>query len=73
MDRTSSPAFQMALQGRRISGQSILSGSEPYLSLAISIEQLPRNVIGVLRAEVDLRCVEKSSRPSGRETPLRLW
>jgi signal transduction histidine kinase len=58
MDRTSSPAFQIALQGKTSFGPVyFVRGSEPYLSLAVSIEQLPRNVIGVLRAEVDLRYV----------------
>jgi signal transduction histidine kinase len=58
MDRTASPAFQIALQGKTSFGPVyFVRGSEPYLTLAVSIEQLPRNVIGVLRAEVDLRYV----------------
>ena len=58
MDRTSSRAFQIALQGKTSFGPVyFVRGSEPYLTLAVSIEQLPRNVIGVLRAEVDLRYV----------------
>jgi signal transduction histidine kinase/HAMP domain-containing protein len=58
IDRTSSLAFQTALQGKTYFGPVyFVRGSEPYLSLAVSIEQLPRNVIGVLRAEVDLRYV----------------
>ena len=58
IDRTSSPAFQTALQGKTYFGPVyFVRGSEPYISLAVSIEQLPRNVIGVLRAEVDLRYV----------------
>jgi signal transduction histidine kinase len=58
MDRTASPAFQIALQGKTYFGPVyFVRDSEPYLSLAVSIEQLPRNVIGVLRAEVDLRYV----------------
>lgn len=57
-DRTSSPAFQIALQGQTYFGPVyFVRGSEPYLSVAVAIEQLPRNVIGVLRAEVDLRYV----------------
>jgi signal transduction histidine kinase len=55
---SSSPAFETALQGKTYFGPVyFVRGSEPYISLAISIEQLPRNVIGVLRAEVDLRYV----------------
>ena len=54
----SSSAFQTALQGKTYFGPVyFIRGSEPYISLAVSIEQLPRNVIGVLRAEVDLRYV----------------
>ncbi len=57
-DRISSAAFQTALQGKTYFGPVyFVRGSEPYISLAVSIEQLPRNVIGVLRAEVDLRYV----------------
>ena len=58
IDRTSSPAFQTALQGKTYFGPVyFVRGSEPYTSVAVSIEQLPRNVIGILRAEVDLRYV----------------
>src|SRR5262245_18865062 len=58
MHHRSSPAFQTALQGRTYFGPVyFVRGSEPYIGLAVSIEQLPRNVIGVLRAEVDLRYV----------------
>ena len=53
-----SSSFQTALQGKTYFGPVyFIRGSEPYISLAVSIEQLPRNVIGVLRAEVDLRYV----------------
>ena len=58
MHHSSSPAFETALQGKTYFGPVyFVRGSEPYISLAVSIEQLPRNVIGVLRAEVDLRYV----------------
>src|SRR5262245_39586428 len=58
MNPTSSPAFQTALQGKTYFGPVyFVRGSEPYIGVAVSIEQLPRNVIGVLRAEVDLRYV----------------
>ena len=58
MDRTSSAAFQTAMQGKTYFGAVyFVRGSEPYIGLAVSIEQLPRNVVGVLRAEVDLRYV----------------
>jgi signal transduction histidine kinase len=58
MHHRSSPAFQTALQGKTYFGPVyFVRGSEPYIGLAVSIEQLPRNVIGVLRAEVDLRYV----------------
>ena len=47
MDHTSSPAFETALQGKTYFGPVyFVRGSEPYISLAVSIEQLPRNVIG---------------------------
>jgi signal transduction histidine kinase len=58
MERTFSPAFQTAMQGKTYFGPVyFVRDSEPYIGLAVSIEQLPRNVIGVLRAEVDLRYV----------------
>jgi signal transduction histidine kinase len=58
MHHISSAAFQTALQGKTYFGPVyFVRGSEPYISLVVSIEQLPRNVIGVLRAEVDLRYV----------------
>jgi len=58
MHQRSSPAFQTALQGKTYFGPVyFVRGSEPYIGLAVAIEQLPRNVIGVLRAEVDLRYV----------------
>src|SRR5262249_43069086 len=58
IDHSSSPAFQTAMQGKTYFGPVyFVRGSEPYIGLTVSIEQLPRNVIGVLRAEVDLRYV----------------
>ena len=41
-----SSSFQTALQGKTYFGPVyFIRGSEPYISLAVSIEQLPRNVI----------------------------
>jgi signal transduction histidine kinase len=58
MDRAVFPGFQTALQGKTYFGPVYyVRGSEPYLTVAVAIEQLPRNVVGVLRAEVDLRYV----------------
>ncbi len=58
IDRISSAAFQTAMQDKTYFGPVyFVRGSEPYIGLAVSIEQLPGNVIGVLRAEVDLRYV----------------
>ncbi len=55
---TESPAFQHAKNGRTYFGQAYLvRSSEPYMTMAVPIEEFKGTVIGVLKAEVNLKYV----------------
>jgi len=54
-DYSKSPAFLQARQGATFFGPVyFVRGSEPYLTMAVPIEQFPGSVVGVLQAEVNL-------------------
>ncbi len=54
-DYAKSPAFLQASQGATFFGPVyFVRGSEPYLTMAVPIEEYPGSVIGVLQAEVNL-------------------
>ncbi|MGH9424860.1 MAG: cache domain-containing protein, partial [Terriglobia bacterium] len=50
-----STAFQESKQGKSYFGAVYLRDSDPYLTVAVPIEQLPGEVTGVLQAETSLR------------------
>ena len=53
-----SPAFQQAKNGRSYFGRVYLvQSSEPYMTMAVPIEEFKGTVIGVLQAEVNLKYV----------------
>jgi signal transduction histidine kinase len=57
-DFAASPGFQRALQGLPDYGSVyFLQNSEPYMTIALPIEQFAGTVIGVLQAEVNLKHV----------------
>jgi signal transduction histidine kinase len=57
-DFSASPGFQRALQGLPDYGPVyFVQNSEPYMTIAFPIEQFAGTVIGVLRAEVNLKHV----------------
>lgn len=57
-DFSASPGFQRALQGLADYGPVyFVQNSEPYMTIAFPIEQFAGTVIGVLRAEVNLKHV----------------
>jgi signal transduction histidine kinase/HAMP domain-containing protein len=54
-DYSKSAAFLQARQGATFFGPVyFVRGSEPYLTMAVPIEEFPGNVIGVLQAELNL-------------------
>jgi signal transduction histidine kinase len=53
-----SPAFQQARQGKSYFGPVyFVRESEPYMTIAVSIERFAGRVIGVLQAEVNLKTI----------------
>jgi signal transduction histidine kinase len=57
-DFSSSVAFQKAKEGQPYFGRVYLvRSSEPYMTIALPIEHFKGNIIGVLRAEVNLKYV----------------
>ncbi|HXV78816.1 MAG TPA: cache domain-containing protein, partial [Candidatus Binatia bacterium] len=57
-DYSKSPGFLQASQGATFFGPVyFVRGSEPYLTMAVPIEEFPGSVIGVLQAEVNLRYI----------------
>jgi signal transduction histidine kinase len=55
-DFASAPAFKQAKQGKPYFGSVYFEhGSEPYMTIAVPIERFPGDVIGVLKAEVNLK------------------
>src|SRR5918995_983961 len=54
-DYAKSAAFQQARQGVSFFGPVyFIRGSEPYMTIAVPIEQFPGSVVGVLQSEVNL-------------------
>jgi signal transduction histidine kinase len=54
-DLSQSAAFQESKQGKSYFGTVYFRDSDPYVTVAVSIEHLPGEVIGVLQAETSLR------------------
>jgi signal transduction histidine kinase len=57
-EAASAGAFQTAKSGKSFFGQAyFVRGSEPYMTIAVPIERFAGDVIGVLRAEVNLKYI----------------
>jgi signal transduction histidine kinase len=57
-EAASAGAFQIAKSGKSFFGQAyFVRGSEPYMTVAVPIERFAGDVIGVLRAEVNLKYI----------------
>jgi signal transduction histidine kinase len=57
-DRSSTPAFQQARQGHAYFGPVFFArDSEPYMTIAVPIEQFKGEIVGVLQADVNLKYV----------------
>ncbi|MBI4527254.1 MAG: HAMP domain-containing protein, partial [Deltaproteobacteria bacterium] len=55
---STAPPFQQAKQGKSYFGPvHFVRGSEPYMTIAVSIERFAGEVIGVLQAEVNLKYI----------------
>ena len=55
-DFASAPAFEQAKQGKPYFGSIYFEhGSEPYMTIAVPIERFAGDVLGVLKAEVNLK------------------